>query len=43
VEVKADAVGADDLDLPDFSFRTLAPLARWKLNFTSSAVKGSPL
>ena len=40
---KRTRYGLDDLDLRDLVVQDLAPLARWKLNFTSSAVNGSPL
>ena len=43
VEMEAHAMGVDDLDLLDLVVQDLRALARWKLNFTSSAVKGSPL
>jgi len=41
--MEAHARGADHLDLPHPVLEDLATLDRWKLNFTSSAVKGSPL
>ena len=43
VQVEPHAIGTDDFDLADLLLWILAPLDRWKLNFTSSAVKGSPL
>jgi hypothetical protein len=42
VKHEAHPVGVDDHHLADLLVKDLG-LARWKLNFTSSAVKGSPL
>ena len=43
MEVEAHAMRADHLHLAHAVLSALLALERWKLNRTSSAVKGSPL